>query len=136
MSERLVKETKSKPLYALLPLRVMGLLTNVSFVPNRCSSYWCRDGTCHTAAGQPRQPATWVYIVVALCIALRKQCSCERSCCLRANGPSPCIVMIGIGVGLWLWHKKSRERNRIKLDQYESEQVCRTASYGRQGEIC
>ena len=31
--------------------------------------------------------------------------------------------MIGIGVGLWLWHKKSREHNRIKLDQYESEQV-------------
>jgi hypothetical protein len=31
--------------------------------------------------------------------------------------------MVGIGVGLWLWHKKNREKNRIKLEQYESEQV-------------
>lgn len=31
--------------------------------------------------------------------------------------------MVGIGVGLWLWHKKTREKNRIKLEQYESEQV-------------
>lgn len=35
------------------------------------------------------------------------------------------IVMIGIGVGLWLWHKKTREKNRIKLEQYETEQVSR-----------
>lgn len=33
--------------------------------------------------------------------------------------------MIGIGIGLWLWHKKSREQNRIKLEQYENEQVSR-----------
>lgn len=33
------------------------------------------------------------------------------------------VVMVGIGVGLWLWHKKTREKNRIKLEQYESEQV-------------
>jgi hypothetical protein len=25
-----------------------------------------------------------------------------------------------------LWHKKNREKNRIKLEQYESEQVSRS----------
>ena len=40
----------------------------------RCESYWCVDDKCHKAAGDPRRPATWVYIVVAICIALR-ECS-------------------------------------------------------------
>lgn len=67
-----------------------------------CQSYWCVDNKCHKAAGDPRRPGVWVYPVVAICIAL---------------------LMVGIGVGLWLWHKKNREKNRIKLEQYESEQT-------------
>lgn len=38
----------------------------------RCESYYCMDGKCHKAAGDPSRPASWVYAIVAICIALRK----------------------------------------------------------------
>lgn len=34
----------------------------------RCQSYNCVGGKCIKEAGQPRQPASWVYAVVAACI--------------------------------------------------------------------
>jgi hypothetical protein len=84
----------------------------------------------------------WVYVIVALCIALCEWGDWVRPrywCKLLAEIPYTYrTVMIGIGVGLWLWHKKSREANRIKLEQYETEQVCslrlQTLATGRTGE--
>lgn len=67
-----------------------------------CLSYYCVDGYCHAAAGDPKHPGDWVYAIVAICIF---------------------GLMAGVMVGLWIFHKKSRQQRRIELDQYESEQA-------------
>ncbi|KAJ9124731.1 hypothetical protein QFC24_003099 [Naganishia onofrii] len=67
-----------------------------------CLSYNCVDGTCRKATDDPNHPRTWVYAIVAVLIIL----------CITA-----------VLVGLYYIHRKSREENRIKLEQYEAEQM-------------
>ncbi|CED85392.1 hypothetical protein [Phaffia rhodozyma] len=68
-----------------------------------CSSYNCNaDKKCAVQAHSKVTPATWVYVIVALCIVL---------------------LIAGTFGTLWYFHKKSRAEHQIMLEQYYTEQV-------------
>ncbi|GHJ90397.1 hypothetical protein NliqN6_6799 [Naganishia liquefaciens] len=67
-----------------------------------CLSYNCDNGTCRKATDAPNSAKKWVYAVVAILIVL---------------------TITGVLVGLYALHSKSRKQNRIKLEQYETEQI-------------